>query len=305
MLAFFSSPRFTGWLLGLALLLLAADRGGGGLPRWLYLLPAAAFYLNLASCLWQRFRRRNLFCLAGLAFLLFHLGLALVVAGGVLTALFRFEGVLEAASGQWFADRAESFVVRNSGPFWRPFFTGERFFLGEVEIAKDAQGNLVHYQVQVKKSPDGPVVHLLEPNRPLPLRRGSVFLSKRHGQAVLMSARDRDGRIGLGTVHFGDGQEWAEFVAPGGVHRLALERRSGGELLMTGFPGHFLRKKSLQPGESVVVDDVTLTYVGQVPWVALVVVRDPGKAWVYAGFALFVIGMILYYGQRAWRKRER
>lgn len=304
MISFFSSTRLTTWLLVAFLLFFVADWCWPAFPRWLYLLPAAFFYANLLGCLITRLipLKKNLVGKVGLV--AFHLGLGVAMAGGLVTALYRFEGGFEVGEGQIFSDQAESYLYRTYGPLWRPFFTDEAFFLKEILVASDAAGNITAFDCLVARAPGAEVFHRLAANRPLSLSKGQIFLSKHFGTALGFKAVRDDGAMNSGMVNFAPQQQKQTFTAPGLPYTLQVELgdKARQEILLAGFPGHFTRKQALTPGQGVRIGDTTLIYGKKAHWAGLMVVRDPGKPWVYAGFLLFSLGLLLYYSAKFTRQ---
>lgn len=293
-----SSTRLTAGLLAAFLLFFFCDWQWSAFPKWLYLLPAGILYVNLGFCLYRRiaFRGKTVVLRAGL--LSFHLGLAVVIFGGLITTLYRFEGGIEAACGQFFTDKAGNFLYKKSGPFWKPDFTGERFFLKKLVKEQDESGNVTRLECLIQTNTDEREPTWISANNPLPLANGNLFLSKSNGRAILFQVQDKAGRTARGTVNFAHNQEKQQFQAPGIPYKLTVRFGYKGreEILITGFPDHILRNKALRPGESVDFGKSKLQYITTTDWAGFLIVRDPGKPFVYGGFLLFCLGLLLYYG---------
>ena len=110
--------------------------------------------------------------------------------------------------------------------------------------------------------------------------------------AVPLEFVTADGRHVVGRVRLVDRATTVYVIAPTSGHRPGDPARS------VGAPGRRSSRLTdaasvliLSPGVPATVDDLTVTFVRETRFTGLIVARDPGRALVFGGAALLVVGV--------------
>jgi len=119
------------------------------------------------------------------------------------------------------------------------------------------------------------------------------LVSRMHGDAVRFQAVYPDGQIAQGNVIFSKDNDSQNFVVPRTAERVwaRLIPEPAGVLELSR--GVMVRQ--LKPGDRFWIGDIQLVFLEQVPWVGMIISRDPGRKYVYAGFILITLGLVTYY----------
>ena len=114
-----------------------------------------------------------------------------------------------------------------------------------------------------------------------------------HGNAIRFQAIYANGHVSEGSVNFPVGSDHHSFVIPGTTElvQVHLVHEKGSEVLLS-WSG---MTRKLLPGDLFRINNVQLKYLESVPWVGMILSRDPGKPYVYFGFILTAIGIVVYY----------
>lgn len=291
------SLKLTAGLITAFLLLFLLQWFWSAFPGWLYIPAVILFYGNLAVCLFIRLPTMYYNTGTKAGYVLFHGGLALVIAGALVTALFKWEGGFEICPGQSFIDSAPSYLWGKGPQLGQIAYSNQGFALEKVLLEHNPDGSIRKFACVTTDNSVAQHEKVIESNHPLPLGKGHVYLSNRHGRALKFKSFLPEGNSLEGTVHFSPDETVKSFKVPGLPYTLTAEFSDilQNNIRITGFPGHMLRKKHMTPGETIILGMVLLKYEEALPWVGLTMVRDPGKPFVYAGFIVFCIGLALFY----------
>jgi cytochrome c biogenesis protein ResB len=242
---------------------------------------------------------------APLATLAFHLSFFLVAAGGVTSALTRFDGHVDLGQGETFTGALEQYDGSpRLGRFAEP--PRSRFIVEGVR--SEVQGGTVT-DVQVHVRDERGFLRTIAVNRPYEAG-GAAFVFKNLGVAPLLVVTDSDGRqrfagfmrlnVLMGRTDAfsllgqqftaelfpdhvvgaeGEGTRSQEMRDP--VLRLTVEARSGRKVAA-----------SLRPGEEMALGPYRLAFVDWRYWVRLYVRSERGLWAVWLGFALGLAALV-------------
>lgn len=242
---------------------------------------------------------------APLATIAFHLSFFLVAAGGVTTALTRFEGNVDLGQGEEFTGALARYAMRPNLPrFGEP--PRARFIVEAIE--PEVEGN-VPTGVRVRIRDERGILRTLEINHPYEAG-GAAFVFKNLGVApflvlvdatgaerfagfmrlnVMQGRTDTFSLIGLRFTaklfpeHFvegaTEGTRSQQMRDP--VLRLTAEAPSGREI-----------SASLRPGEAMALGPYTLAFVDWRYWVRLYVRAERGIGIIWAGFLVGAAALV-------------
>jgi len=210
------------------------------------------------------------------------------------TTLGKFEGTFEVARNQGFIDRQDYYEWTEGPVVGKPGFSGEFFFLKDVDIVVHGNGQLKKFSCTVIKNNDSSNVKIVQPNHPITLGGGNVYpVTRMHGNAVRFQALYANGQVSEGSINFPVDADQHSFVIPGTTGLIHLKRvEEEGNAIQLSWNG---KTKTIVPGDFLRVNDVVLKYLESVPWVGMILSRDPGKPFVYFGFILTTLGIIVYF----------
>jgi len=234
-----------------------------------------------------------------------HLGLAVVVAAGLVSSHYGFSGYLELTEGEVF-DGSQEKITADRGRF--SGFSGA-VRLDGVEAALFSDGRLRDLKLALTWQQEGGGVRKerLATNQPVPVAGFRLYPANTFGQSAVLERRAVDGGRRLLLVNFPlsrsewGGEKWraeqrrvlrsgGEFrqfnlVLHGAPVRLELEVRRGSETLYQG---------AIRPGESIEVAGERLLLRDVRPWAGIYVNHDPAVGWIFLGMVLALFGFGLH-----------
>jgi cytochrome c biogenesis protein len=244
-----------------------------------FLLPAAAFFVNLAACTIQRFarelrrpsRRRH-----GPDVL--HLGLMVLVVGAVISYQGKRAGTVSLAPG-------ESATLPDGATLTVTDFRADRYPDGRP---KD--------WVSTLRVTEGDVVALdgfaLRVNRPL-RRAGYSYYQSSYGEEWQLALRDGTGEETV--LHEGEGAE----VGGTAILFMALEKGAGTTAARAVVRiGNGSESRVQRAGAGDALGGAEVTTIRNVSTTVIEAVRDPGWPVVAAALALIAIGTALTFLQK-------
>ena len=146
----------------------------------------------------------------------------------------------------------------------------------------------------VIKNNNATQVEIVEPNHPIALGGGNIYpVTRMHGNAVRFQALYDDGKVSEGSVNFPVDSDQHSFFIPrtNELVQLTLVDEQSGAIRLSWNA----MTKIVVPGDFVRLNSIVLHYLESVPWVGMILSRDPGKPFVYCGFLLTAFGIIVYY----------
>jgi hypothetical protein len=276
--------RYSGFIAGLIT--------GSGMGRFfssvLFLAPAFLFTVNLGVCAVDRFVKRTR---AGAKRRygpdLIHVGLLILIAGGIVTSLARQEKVIWMAEGQEVAlDR--SYSVKLLGFEFQKYKNGSpKDWISTISVTRDGKTEVPSFPIEV--------------NRPLRIAGMRIYQSSWtiEGAAHL---KDADGALSVAMT--GQGFQvgdsfwyFAEVGQPveGSVNwRAVFQEWKGDSLVST---------RTLAAGDAI--GPFTVERVSGRMLTGLKAVRDPGFALVIVALAMIAAGLALTFIQKKGDESER
>ncbi|UCG49366.1 MAG: cytochrome c biogenesis protein ResB [Phycisphaerales bacterium] len=262
-------------------------------------------------------------------FLLLHLSLVLLLAGGFWSAATKLSGFVVLTEGQQFTETHAGYLWIAEGPFRPKRHKG--FVASLREVRTDYEQKT--YQVDVSSSLDilagGKKVAegTIRFNVPF-VHQGLSFTQHDVGFSPRLRICDRrtgklmlDSFVALKTFHGADESEYRDFLPlPFLENRVIITlypdfsddngklRKTGDEpenpLLLVeteGQPGHVLSRERLPKGGSIDVGRYTLSFTDLRRWASFRIVADPGYPVVLASLWLGVAALLLRYVPDLWR----
>lgn len=250
-----------------------------------------------------------------------HLGLLVILAGGVYSGATKAAGYFELVEGQAFGETHGGYAQLSEAPFFGERHQGFRLRLERLQMEFWPDGSLrdIRSAVNVFDGQADPQPATIKVNGALVYRGVTIYQSQRYGFAAILSLAGRDGRqLSEGAVNFpkppGSSQSafrafrlpatgwqvladfhpaWGERAQP--EHwRLAQPPRPA--LYLTVRDGDVvLFNGPLAPGERAAIGDYDLTFVETRRWAGFPVLHDGGIGIVFAGFALCIAGAALCF----------
>lgn len=236
--------------------------------------------------------RRGRLGLAGTP--LFHLGLFLLVAAGLLRALFGAEAVADVVEGEQLEATPSAWAAQWPGAAGRTFTLAKPLRLLRVRPEYGAGGSLRALEAEVAVSGRRRVVAI---NRPLGRGSRRIWLDRRHGAAVLLEI-ERDGVVTRTAVLARRdelGATTGRAALAGRELRVRVAR--AGQVQARLLYGGLLRWVGALPvGRTVVLPGgTTLRLAGVGRWVRMRGGDDPFLPLAWAGVALLIAGVVLVF----------
>lgn len=281
--------------------------------------PLALLTVNLAAAIIAQPRFR-----ADLPLLLFHLVLVALVALLVLARLVYLNAHTTLTSGTAFDGQL---LMNEHGPLhrWQPQnlpFANEGFtedFYAKGRGKFRATYNRVRWQDNAGLWHDA----LIGDDRPLILNGYKIYTTRHRGFSPVFRWQPKAGPEEYGTAQLNEQQDGAfassaAWRLPSGTEAWAMldikkpdERRSGKR---TGLGANELehslvlridqqdaqQRHVLQAGQSVELDEGTLTYVRLDSWMGYLITYDPTVPWIMGSVLLGVCSLIWFYWRRIW-----
>jgi len=262
-------PRFWAWLI--------TTTGFGQFSRSaFFLVPAALFFLNTAVCTVDRFARRlRISAPRRFGPDLVHVGILVLVVGGIVTATTRREGLAYMAEGDEVLLTEEYAMTLRSYRFDKYPDGRPRDWVSTVDVTYSAAPVVTAFAIEV--------------NRPLRVGGLRVFQTDfaRQARATLLDAAGREKLVRSGQAL----RQGQQFLILAGVEE------SGRRAVFEEWEGH-TRKGVIRAAVSDKVGDYTLRDVRELDVTGLKVVDDPGFVPVLAALLLIAAGLSLTYIQK-------
>ncbi|GEM_PF-2492232 len=260
-----------------------------------------------------------------------HVGIMIILLGGVYSGAGKMAGYFELAEGQAFTDRHDAYLQIDEGPLFGERHPEFQVRLERLEAEHWENGQLRGITSYVTlRSPQGDVhPATLGIDRPLSYQGVTIYQANRYGFAALLTLKDAQGKIVTsGYVNFPTPKEPAgpafnSFAVPMTSLRAEadLHLASAGTLVsaevwrqeqpeqpwlylfLRDADGGIVFQGTLGQGETVPAGAYSLSFSSLAHWAGFPLVRDPGIPIIYAGFALCALGAALIYllvPKRAW-----
>ena len=315
------------WRIGHPLTSAVADRLGlfRAFSSWLFIGLLAALSVSLVACTADRVASRRRSRAGGRALvgsLVLHAGLLVVLAGGVVTAGYRFDGTVLATEGQVLDLSGDAYLRLVEGPFLaektRPAVTLELEsfaprYQGPTPVALDST-------LRVRSGDGRERTVTVQVNRPVRFD-GLVFTQAGHGfspSVVVVSPQGVpvvDAFVALRSQRGSDQATYEDYVdAPGLPNRLVLRvfpdlsLEDGRPVSRSFVPrnpfllarfvdrrGETISQTLVRLGESAELGGFNVTFRDLRYWSAFRVTRDVGRFVVFAGFGLCLLGAVIRY----------
>lgn len=263
------------------------------------ILIAGAFLLaaNLACCMYVNAGRVAKRSLRQTGFVTFHAGLLVILLGGVVSYYSYSVGYVEVAEGNSFSDE------RSSYNGWKQRFgsrkgTGVQIGVKKIHLNFWENGQIKEYTNQLVIR-DGAVEReaVLEVNGSVRHRGLLINLARYFGLAphfALETAQSEN----AGYIYISETGKTNTFTIPTLGYKATvayrnITDRSVAVSVDTGGKGCLSR--TMVPGDVLDLGNGRLKLTGISVWNGITVVKDSGKEITFAGFALFLVGLLMYY----------
>ena len=297
---------------------------------WPFLATILALSVNTLTCTILHFRRKGGFAaLVGpegakrTGFILLHLSLLILFAGGFLSAALKFDGQIILTEGQEFTETHDGYVDLLEGPLRREQHAGFILRLRDVEIEYEKQ----RYPVSVKSSVDISVggeqvaAGVVEVNNPFAYE-GMSFTQSETGFSPRLEVRDAiRGRllvnsfIALKTFRTETGREYRDFLPlPFPKQRVVVtlypsfRLENGRAIKVSDVPdkplllleledefGKVVESQQVEVGGRARLGNFTFAFAELRRWTSFRVGQDPGYPLVCVALWLGVAALLLRY----------
>ena len=252
--------------------------------------------------------------------LLFHCGVAVIIAAGALSGSNRFAAHLELAEGEAFDGRPDKLVLEHGAV---PTAEEMGFRLRLDRLVADIHGEDVR-ELQAWLSyqqKDAPLMQgKLEINHPLRIGKYTLSLDKMLGRTALFERILPDGERRKLQINFlVPRAEWGKGKPLEREQAVTLDNQSvifsmilisGSQpffRLVTLWQGKTTFNGTLKPGMAADVGPYRLVFQGDVPWVGLYLASDRAEMAIFAGMILALTGFamhLLFVPRRLSLQRE-
>ena len=241
--------------------------------------------------------------LAGSA--VFHFGILLLIAAGVVRALFAVDAVVDVVEGETLRPTPNAWVAQWPGILAKPLQLDRSVTLEEVNVTRYRAGDLKSLTARLSFKESQPIVEEIAINRELQVFGGRLFMSAHYGPAALVAWQsDTDPTIREAALLQSQGQGSFEGISsgPGGLraHLRAQVDRKGNK--PTSVEARIMDGPALLFAGAVPVggtiplrDGRSLTLHAAPFWTRLHGSRDPAQWIVYIGFGLVIVGSLLIF----------
>lgn len=243
---------------------------------------------------------------------LLHLGIAVLVAGGLWSAKSGFGAHLELTEGEVY-EGAGNKLMRARGRALPDSFAA-RLRLDRTEVAIEAGRYLRTLQAQFSYQQDKHAAverALVRANAPLQLGEFRLYPDNSFGYSALFDRYGADGKTHLMLVNFpieraAWGKAWEAkremSLNLGGTplyYRMRLNNSQPPRLELTVQRGGEVRYSGqLYPGSKVELDGYHLVFRGTAPWMGFYLASDPAASLILGGGLLSLLGFALHLGGR-------
>lgn len=296
-IAFLANKKITVVLL-LALIPLAVLEGQRrSVPGAVFIAFAVPLVLNLCCCLFSHLKGTRRFTVERAGFLLFHAAFLMIIAGGIATYFTYSIGYVEVVEGEGFRDSRESYTE------WKQKYgtrsgTGVGITVNKINLEFWPNGQIRHYDNELTIN-EGKVAREAVLGVNGSVRHGTLLinLARYYGLAPHFTVITPAGE-NAGYVYVSDVTKKNTFDIPlaGRKATVSYDRLSDRKLDISVELGEGRTvSRKIEPGDIIDLGNGSLKLTGIHLWNGLTVVRDLGKWPTYAGFALFLVGLGMYY----------
>lgn len=238
---------------------------------------------------------------------LFHLGIAVIVAGAMLSASERFGAHLELAEGEEFSGQPNKLIADRFSTKFDREFGSLRLDRLEARVAEGKYLRELQAFLTIQESNGEPREAVLSVNHPAKIGPYTVYLDKNFGYSASFDRILADGsrrqllinfKVPRGKWGQGEAIEREEMVmldnypilyrmefTPGEPPSFRLEASRGGRQVFGG---------TLLPGQEANLGPYRLVFLGSAPWVGLYLTTDRAIQLVLAGFVVTLAGFLLH-----------
>ncbi|WP_026841723.1 cytochrome c biogenesis protein ResB [Citrifermentans bremense] len=263
------------------------------------ILIAGAFLLaaNLVCCMYVNAGRVAKRSLRQTGFVTFHTGLLVILLGGVVSYYTYSVGYVEVAEGNSFSDE------RSSYNGWKQRFgsrkgTGVQIGVKKIHLNFWENGQIKEYTSQVVIRDGGMEREaVLEVNGSVRHRGLLINLARYFGLAPHFALETAQGEK-EGYIYISDTGKTNTFTIPAlGYEATAAYRNITDRAVAVSVcaPGKGWVSRTMVAGDVLDLGKGRLKLTGISLWNGITVVKDSGKEITFAGFALFLAGLLMYY----------
>lgn len=260
-------------------------------------IPLAA---NLAFCLVDHMRKTGRLTLKRAGFLIFHASFLVIMAGGIITYRTYAVGYIELAEGQGFLDSKENYTA------WRQRFgtregTGIHVTLERTVLEFWENGQIREFWNEIRiRDGEKETAAVVRVNGSVKYGGLLINMARFYGLAPYFTLITPHGNTS-GFVNIREETKTNSFSIPHLGYSASVSYGSIGDDVVTIRVVDDRSKvieATLKKGEVIELGPSRLELTDVRIWNGLTVVTDSGRGITYSGFALFLIGLVLYYVKR-------
>lgn len=302
--------------------------------KW-FLLLGMLFFLNLTSCtlgqanrvikLWRTFHQNQptipkwFWGVFGNS--IFHIGLTIVVLGGLVSFGYKFSGYVEVTEGETFTESHQNYAQISEGPFFNEQHLGFNLTVDKVKSIYSSSGQLDYAisQFTVTDSNREPFSATAERGQPFSYR-GTIFYYAKSGFAPFITLRNPLGQPVLegyalfsSTWRKNSGEYHMDLTLPGTdlvlkaqfyPDAIVRDGQLSSKTMQLSNPliqaiviekEKQIDKLELRPNQTAMYKGWTLEMGDVRFWTGFEVVRDPGAPVIFTGFIISLLGLIVSF----------
>lgn len=252
---------------------------------------------------------------------IFHIGLVIIVVGGLLTLGYKMSGYVEIAEGETFVESHRNYGSVTEGPLFNENHLGFEVTVTKLERIFTDEGNLdyVRSRLTVADSGRKPFESTAELGQPFTYR-GITFYYSKSGFAPFVTIKDPQGQTVLegyalfnSMWHNNTGEYNMDLEIPGTdmvlkarfyPDAIIKDRRVTTKTLQLANPviQALVMEKNNPAGKIELRPDRNATFKGWTIgmgdvrlWAGFEVVRDPGAPVIFSGFLICLAGLIMSF----------
>lgn len=302
--------------------------------KW-FLLLGLLFFINLTCCtlgqikrvwkLWNAFHQEGSTVPKGFwrvfGNCIFHIGLAIIVVGGLLTFSYKMAGYVEVAEGETFMESHQNYGSITEGPLFNEHHLSFQFTVNKVNRIFTNDGQLDYVISQLTVTDNGRQTYEATVERGQPFTyRGTTFYYSKSGFAPFVTIKDPQGKTVLegyavfnSMWHNNTGEYTMDLVIPGTdlvlksqlyPDALVKEGQISSKTLKITNPviqatvlekGKPVDKIEFKPGTDASFKGWTVGMKDVRLWTGFDIVRDPGAPVIFTGFVICLSGLIMSF----------
>ncbi|MDA8234014.1 MAG: cytochrome c biogenesis protein ResB [Clostridia bacterium] len=309
-----------------------------------FLILVLVFLINLAACTWGQINRlfrlwyglrqngqplsKRFWAIFGNCF--FHVGLVIIVMGGLLTLGYKMGGYVEIAEGETFVEKHENYLAITEGLFFNEDHLGFQVMLNKQTRYFKENGQLDYVTSRITVSDNGREIVFPKVERGQPITyRGITFYHFRSGFAPYITIKDSGGQALLegyalfNSMWHNKKGEYSMDLAiagtdlllkakfyPNATSQYGMMVSKSSQALNPVIQAAVMKKGKLvgriqfKPGQDAVIEGMTIGMGDIRYWTGYEVSRDPGAGVIFTGFLVSLGGIVISFTFKSRGREE-